>query len=353
MDVPGATPSALVVALGKDRNAYLLNRNNLGGVSAPLAQAVVSSGTIIGAASTYRTSQGTYVAFRPTTGTLTAFKITATAPPTIATGWSVSSSGRTAPFVTSTDGSNNTIVWAAGSDQRLRGYNGDTGSVIYAGGGANELMAGVRSFNTGIAARGHIYYATDNRVFKFDVPFVPPTPTGAFSRKTHGASGDFDVNLPLTGTPGIECRNGGPTNDYTVVVTFGTSVSVTGDIQAQVITANGEVGSGGVSNGGLVTVNGNSVTVPLTNVAAAQTINVKLFGVTDGVGYGDIVVPMSRLEGDVAANGAVTASDVSQTKAQAGLPITSKTFRADVIANGAINATDVSLVKSAVGTGLP
>ena len=52
--------------------------------------------------------------------------------------------------MTSTDGVTNAIVWAAGSDQRLRGYNGDTGAVIFAGGGANELMAGTRSFNTGI-----------------------------------------------------------------------------------------------------------------------------------------------------------------------------------------------------------
>ena len=36
VDVPGATPSALVVPIGKDGKAYLLNRNNLGGVSAPL-----------------------------------------------------------------------------------------------------------------------------------------------------------------------------------------------------------------------------------------------------------------------------------------------------------------------------
>jgi hypothetical protein len=35
VDVPGATPSHLVVALGKDRNAYLINRDNLGGISAP------------------------------------------------------------------------------------------------------------------------------------------------------------------------------------------------------------------------------------------------------------------------------------------------------------------------------
>src|SRR5205823_4473616 len=36
-----------------------------------------------------------------------------------------------------------------------------------------------------------------------------PTATGAVSRKTHGAAGTFDVNLPLTGTPGIEPRSGG------------------------------------------------------------------------------------------------------------------------------------------------
>src|SRR5438874_2896545 len=32
VDVPGATPSQLVLALGKDSNAFLLNRNNLGGI---------------------------------------------------------------------------------------------------------------------------------------------------------------------------------------------------------------------------------------------------------------------------------------------------------------------------------
>jgi outer membrane protein assembly factor BamB len=40
IDVPGATPSQLV-ALGKDGNAYLINRNNLGGVASPVASAGV------------------------------------------------------------------------------------------------------------------------------------------------------------------------------------------------------------------------------------------------------------------------------------------------------------------------
>src|SRR5215470_3998497 len=64
VDVPGATPSRLVVALGKDGNAYLLNRDNLGGISLPIASSLVSTSFIIQAAATYRTNQGTHVAFR-------------------------------------------------------------------------------------------------------------------------------------------------------------------------------------------------------------------------------------------------------------------------------------------------
>src|SRR5215470_16491381 len=62
------------------------------------------------------------------------------------------------------------IVWVVGTegDQRLHGYDGDTGAVVYAGGGANELMAGTHSFSTtGIAALGRIYVATDNKVYAF------------------------------------------------------------------------------------------------------------------------------------------------------------------------------------------
>jgi PQQ enzyme repeat len=180
VDVPGATPSALVVALGKDGNAYLLNRTTLGGISAPLASSHVGSGSIIQAAATYRTAQGTYVAFRANSTTLTTFRITATNPPTITSGWSVSQSGLGSPFVTTTDGTNDMIVWVVGSqgDQRLHGYDGDTGNVVYAGGGTNELMTGTRKFNTGIAARGRIYLASDNKVYAFTVPTSStPTPT--------------------------------------------------------------------------------------------------------------------------------------------------------------------------------
>jgi hypothetical protein len=175
VDVSGATPSALLVALSKDGNAYLINRNNLGGISAPVASAAVSTSAIIQAAASYRTSQGTYVVLRANGSTLFAFRINPTNPPSISVAWSVNQSGLGSPFVTSTDGINNVIVWVVGAegDQRLHGYNGDTGAVIYGGGGANELMAGTRRFNTGIAARGRIYYAADNKVYAFILPLDP------------------------------------------------------------------------------------------------------------------------------------------------------------------------------------
>jgi hypothetical protein len=187
VDVPGATPSGLLVELGKDGNAYLLDRSNLGGITAPVTSSQVSSNHIVGAAATYRTNQGTYVAFRDTGSILSTFRITATNPPTIASVRSVDRNGIGcgSPFITSNDGTNNMIVWVVGAggegppaDQRLHGYNGETGGVVYGGGGPNDLMASTRGFSTtGIVARGRIYVATDNKVYAFAVPGGTPTPT--------------------------------------------------------------------------------------------------------------------------------------------------------------------------------
>jgi outer membrane protein assembly factor BamB len=180
VDVPGANPSSLIVVMGKDGFAHLLNRANLGGVSAPIAEARQSFSFIFGAPATYRTAQGTYVAFRASSSVPRTFRITATTPPSITTGWSVSQSGCGTPFVTTTDGTNNSIVWFVGTDgdQRLHGYDGDTGAVVFAGGGANEVMAGTHSYSiTGIVARGRIYVATDNKVYSFKLPGGVPTPT--------------------------------------------------------------------------------------------------------------------------------------------------------------------------------
>src|SRR5437773_4549371 len=181
IDVPGATPSQLVLALGKDSNAYLLNRNNLGGITSAAAAANVGGINRGTSAVTYHTSQGTYIGFHNDAGTIRAYRVTATNPPTIMFAWSQNQSGRGSPWATTTDGTNNVIVWYAATtgsgDQRLHAYDGDTGAVIYSGGGANELMSGTRQWNTGMVARGRIYFGADNRIYAFSLSSTTPTPT--------------------------------------------------------------------------------------------------------------------------------------------------------------------------------
>src|SRR5438034_1588378 len=60
IDVLGATPSQLALALGKNGKAYLVKRNNLGGITAPVASANVANYVAGQSAATYHTSQGTY-----------------------------------------------------------------------------------------------------------------------------------------------------------------------------------------------------------------------------------------------------------------------------------------------------
>jgi hypothetical protein len=181
IDVPGANPSELVLALGKNGYAYLADRANLGGITVPVVQANLFAGGNRGtSAVTYRTSEGTYFAFHNDGGgPISAYNVTATSPPMIVGAWSVSQSGRGSPWVTTTDGRSNFIVWVVGTqgDERLRGYNADTGEVVYGGGGPDELMSGTRQWNTGIAARGRIYFAADNKVYAFHVPNSTPART--------------------------------------------------------------------------------------------------------------------------------------------------------------------------------
>ena len=197
---------------------------------------------------------------------------------------------------------------------------------------------------------GNPPFSTPLAFLRSVLPTGIPIATGAASRKNHGAAGNFDVSLPLTGNAGIECRSGGATGDYTIVVTFLDNVSVAGTPQAAVTSGIGIIGSGGVSNGGAVVTSGNVVTIPLTNVADAQTLQVTL---NDVNGTSNVTIPMSVLAGDTTANGSVTASDISQTKLQAGQPVTGTNFRTDLNASGTINATDIGIVKANSGHSVP
>jgi hypothetical protein len=170
-------------------------------------------------------------------------------------------------------------------------------------------------------------------------------PMSAVSRKTHGTAGDFDVDLPLIGQPGIEDRSGGTSNNHTVIITFAVPVTVTN--------ATVTPGAGGAASVSNFSVNNTQVTVNLTNVSNAQTLNINLLGVTGGSNSGNVSVPMSVLAGDTSGNGLVNSSDIAQTQAQSGQAVGLSNFREDVTVNGQINSSDISFVQAHSGTGLP
>ncbi len=166
----------LVVALGKDGKIYLLNRDNLGGMGGQMAAVRVSSSKIIGAAAAYTTARGTYVVFkgkgihcpRGQSGGLTAVRLVAGPGLSVKTAWCADQHGMGSPMVTTTDGHSNAIVWSVGAegDNRLHGFDGDTGRVIYSG-GKGAAIGLVRRYQTPILAGGRIYVAADGVIKAF------------------------------------------------------------------------------------------------------------------------------------------------------------------------------------------
>ncbi len=132
--------------------------------------------------------------------------------------------------------------------------------------------------------------------------------TSAASRKTHAAAGDFDLNLPLSGTPAVECRSSG--GNHTMVFTFTNNV----------VSGNASVTAGAGTVMGSPAFSGKTMTVNLSGVADAQTIAVTLSGVTDTLAHvlPATAVSMSLLPGDTSADGTVNSADISQTKSQSG-----------------------------------
>ena len=80
--------------------------------------------------------------------------------------------------------------------------------------------------------------------------------------------GTFDINLPLIGTPGVECRDGG--GSYSFVFSFATNV-VSGN-------ASVTLRDGNRRDANLLR---HDMAVPLTSVIDVQTLTVILTGVTD------------------------------------------------------------------------
>ncbi len=179
LNLPAANGAqALILALGKDARAYLLDRNNLGGIGGSLLNEIVATGPIRTAASAYPATDGVFVAFEgagahcpsPRRGdALTVLEIRAGSPPALATAWCGALSGRGSPIVTTTDGHSDPVVWMLGAegDNRLHGFRGDTGELVFDGGGAGDRMSGLHHFQDLLPAGGRLYVGADDRLYAF------------------------------------------------------------------------------------------------------------------------------------------------------------------------------------------
>jgi hypothetical protein len=173
---------------------------------------------------------------------------------------------------------------------------------------------------------------------------IPPL-ASVVSRKVHGGAGTFDINLPLTGTRGVEDRSPGQTGtagfDYKIVFTFVNNITSCGTTPP---------GGGSVVSG----PNANQCTVNRNGIPNAQYTTVTLNGVADVAGNnGPVSAVIGLLVGDVNASGVVTSGDTNLCKAQALQTVTNSNFRNDINASGAITTGDVNIIKQNALTQLP
>lgn len=207
-------------------------------------------------------------------------------------------------------------------------------------GSFSNVASGGRLATTDGSGSFKVTYAGQTAVTLSDFQSgMPPIQlTSTVSRKMHGALGPFDIILPA-----VEPRSSG--GSHTLVFSFTNNLT----------SGSASVTSGTGSVQGTPVISGNTLTAQLTGVADAQQLTVTLSGVTDEFSQTlpSTPVTMRVLSGDTNGNSTVNGSDVAQTKAQAGVTVSTTNFFADVTPNGTINASDVSLVKSRSGSSIP
>jgi hypothetical protein len=181
-------------------------------------------------------------------------------------------------------------------------------------------------------------YGWKTRIGNFQFPPVPGL-VSAVSRLTHAGVGDFDVNMPLTGTTGVECRQP-PSGTYNIVLTFTVPV-----------TSGGASVTSGVGTAGTPIFSGNTMTVPLTGVSSAEVATLTVSSVNGLLPSAS--VNLGFLVGDVNADRFTNGGDTIQVRAASGADVDATNFRDDINLDGFINGGDTTIVRNDSGNSIP
>lgn len=158
--------------------------------------------------------------------------------------------------------------------------------------------------------------------------------------------GPFEIDLPLSGTRGIESR-GSAHRHYTIVFTFNNLINSIESAETTCGTVNRTAIDGDDTH---------RVLVSLTGVTCNEEyVTVTLNGVKDDQGnnLASAAAEVGFLLGDSNGDGVVDQADFEQTRADRGQQTDGDNFREDVIPNGFIGNRDAQLVRSKIGTMLP
>lgn len=173
------------------------------------------------------------------------------------------------------------------------------------------------------------------------------------SEKIHRPSEPEDIEMPLVGKRGVECRGNGSTNDYTIIFKFANPLTSVGN--ATVSAHDPANGTGSVSSKMIDPNDPKNYIVNLTGVSTGQYITITLTNVLDSTGNtANVVSPqIGILVGDVDASGRVDGNDVSGVQSHTRQATDSSNFRWDVSPTGRIDGNDVSTTQAQTRTGLP
>ena len=181
IDDPAITPSKLIVQLGKDNDAWVIDRTTMGGEASPVANAQVMSDEIINVPAWATAPTGTYIAMvsgnggggvgcKSGTGNLSVMKLSATAQ--ISVPWCANNQGGGSPSITSSDGTQDMLVWTfgsgtgannAGGSHQVHAWALETGAPVVMG--SDTLSNTTHTFVVPIFVNGRAIVAADNRLY--------------------------------------------------------------------------------------------------------------------------------------------------------------------------------------------